>query len=61
MTIYNVGFITLTGVGALGVNRPSETEGDISDVESGVVGAVVDDDAGEDNIVGRAPSDEGLR
>ena len=61
MTLCNVGFITLTGVAALGVDRPSETDGDISDVGSGVVGAVVDDDAGEDRIVGSAPSDEGLR
>ena len=59
MTICNVGFITLIGVAALGVDRPSETDGDISDVGSGVVGAVVD--AGEDSIVGGAPSDEGLR
>ena len=61
MTICNVGFITLIGVAALGVDRPSETDGDISDVGSGVVGAVVDDDAGEDSVVGGAPSDEGLR
>ena len=61
MTICNVGFTTSIGVAALGVDRPSETDGDISDVGSGVVGAVVDDDAGEDSVVGGAPSDEGLR